>query len=693
MQVTFLFGEIIMKKFSLLRSSLWIACCVSILSLGLSAQVKNPLPVMPLPAHVVQGQGQFVIDGSFGITLEGYTEPRLKRAQQRFLYTLSSETGIPLWRQAQFNQPNFVVKTAGPSAPVQQLGEDESYHLEISANHVQLTAANPLGILHGLQTFLQLVRTTPQGFSVPVVTIDDQPRFPWRGLMIDVGRHFMPIPVIERNLDAMEAVKLNVFHWHLSDDQGFRVESEKFPLLQQKGSDGLYYTRAQIRQVIEYARDRGIRVVPEFDMPCHTTAWFAGYPQLASGKGPYQIARNWGVLDAAMDPTRQSTYQFLDPFIGEMAALFPDQYFHIGGDECDGKEWDANPRIQAFMHAHGLRDNAALQAYFTGRVQKLVAAHHKIMEGWDEVLQPNTPKDVLIQSWRGQTALAVAAKQGNRGILSTGYYIDLNQPASEHYLVDPLGGDAASLDPAEKARILGGEATMWSEYVTPESIDSRIWPRTAAIAERFWSPQQVRDVASMYERLAIVSRQLENYGVNADYYTDRMLQRMTGESDPAALKVLASVVQPPQGYERESLRSYNSFTPLNRLVDAVPPESETARKFNDLAKVIASGKATPEQWQQARQWLTLWRDNDAKLQPLLGNSDLTADLVPVSRTLAQVATLGLQALDDLENNRTVSADTRQQNLSLLKTAKKPQAVVVDMVVPSVELLVQATKSQ
>ncbi len=448
-----------MNKFSLLRSSLWIACCVSILSLSLFAQVENPLPVMPLPAHAVQGQGQFVIDGNFGITLEGYTEPRLKRAQQRFLDTLSRETGIPLWHQAQFNQPSFVVKTAGPSDPVQQLGEDESYHLEISANHVQLTAANPLGVLHGLQTFLQLVRTTPQGFSVPVVTIDDQPRFPWRGLMIDVGRHFMPIPVIERNLDAMEAVKLNVFHWHLSDDQGFRVESEKFPLLQQKGSDGFFYTRAQVRQVIEYARDRGIRVVPEFDMPCHTTAWFAGYPQLASGKGPYQIARNWGVLDAAMDPTQQSTYQFLNPFIGEMAALFPDQYFHIGGDECDGKEWDANPRIQAFMHAHGLRDNAALQAYFTGRVQKLVAAHHKIMEGWDEVLQPTTPKDVLIQSWRGQTALAIAAKQGNRGILSTGYYIDLNQPASEHYLVDPLGGDAACAGSGRK-----GPHPWWGSY-------------------------------------------------------------------------------------------------------------------------------------------------------------------------------------------------------------------------------------
>ena len=306
---------------------LFATCCVLVFPYGLSAQVTGLLPIMPLPSHVVRGQGQFPIDASFGIALQGYTEPRLKRAEQRFMGTLSRETGIPLWQEAQYNRVSFIIKTGGPSDPVQQFGEDESYRLEISADHVQFSAANPLGVLHGLQTFLQLVRTTPQGFSVPVVTIDDQPRFPWRGLMIDVGRHFMPIPVIERNLDAMEAVKLNVFHWHLSDDQGFRVESKKFPLLQQKGSDGLYYTREQVRQVIEYARDRGIRVVPEFDMPCHTTAWFAGYPQLASGKGPYQIARKWGVLDAAMDPTRQSTYQFLNPFIGEMTALFPDQIF------------------------------------------------------------------------------------------------------------------------------------------------------------------------------------------------------------------------------------------------------------------------------------------------------------------------------------------------------------------------------
>jgi hexosaminidase len=685
-----------LKQVSLPCSLLLILACMFGLPMHLTAQAQTTLPIMPLPSHVVQGQGQFLIDGNFGVALQGYTEPRLERAKQRFLVTLSRETGIPLWRQAQFNQPSFVIKTGAASDSVQQLGEDESYHLEISANHVQLTAPNPLGILHGLQTFLQLVRATPQGFSVLVVTIDDQPRFPWRGLMIDASRHFIPVPVIERDLDGMEAVKLNVFHWHLSDDQGFRTESKKFPLLQEKGSDGLYYTQDQIRDVIEYARDRGIRVVPEFDMPCHTTSWFVGYPELASGKGPYQIASRYGVLDAAMDPTKDSTYKFLNTFIGEMADLFPDPYFHIGGDECNGKEWNANPEIQAFMHKHGIANNAALQAYFTAKVQKIVASHHKIMEGWDEVLQPETPKDVVIHSWRGLASLAQAARQGNRGILSTPYYLNLDHPTSYYYLADPLGDQAASLNAEQKARILGGEACMWSEYVDQETINSQIWPYLAAIAERFWSPQNVRDVDSMYQRLALVSWKLAYYGLNSDADVNVMLQRMSGDPHPVPLQVLAAVTQPPVGYDRYDLEggpNYTTFTPLNRLVDAVHPESQTARQFNDLAKLIAAGKATPEQWRQARQWLTLWRDNDVRLQHLLVQSKVTEELVPLSHGLNQVAVIGLQALDDLENNRAMDANTQSQNLSALKAAAQPQAVLVDMVVPSVELLVQATKTQ
>lgn len=671
-------------------SRLAILCILAFIMVPFAPAQKTSSPsLMPMPQHVTQAQGQLKVDSNFTVALEGYKDPRLELARERFIKTLSRRTGIPYHTEPTEGSATLVVKTTAASQPVQSVGEDESYKLEVTPTSATISAPNPLGAMHGLQTFLQLVTITPDGFAAPAVTIDDAPRFPWRGLMIDAGRHFQPLDVIKRNLDGMESVKLNVFHWHLSEDQGFRAESKVYPLLTGKGSNGDFYTQQQMKEIVDYARDRGIRVVPEFDMPCHTTAWFVGYPDLASGKGPYQIQTRWGIFDPAMDPSRESTFAFIDKFIGEMTTIFPDQYFHVGGDECNGKEWDRNPQIKTFMQSHQLKDNAALQSYFSGRVQKIVASHHRIMVGWDEVLQPNTPKDVVIQSWRGPKGLAASARQGNRTILSNGYYIDLNQPAEQHYLTDPLGGDAATLTDEEKKRVMGGEAAMWSEFTTSEIIDSRIWPRTAAIAERLWSPQDLRDVESMYARMYEVSDKLEAYGLRHQSITRLMLQRMSGNNDPKYLAVLAAAVQPPEGYERESLREYDWHTPLNHMVDAVPPESERAREFSNLAKAIAAGSASEEQWQTAKQWLTEWRDNDAKLQPTLKSSDITAELAPVSQQVSQVAAIGLRALDDLQNHHSADAAATQNDLQTLKAAEKPQAVLRDMIVAPVETLVQA----
>ena len=665
--------------------SRFLLLALSTLSLSgyLFAQEETSVAVMPLPAQVKQGQGKFFIDRSFGVAMKDYEEPRMARARERFLDILSKETGIPFSREVAGDQAHFIIQTTGPGGAVQQLGEDESYHLVITSTGVELKAPNPLGVLRGLQTFLQLVGINEAGFSVPALTIDDAPRFPWRGLLIDSGHRFVPIPAIKRNLDGMEAVKMNVFHWRFADDQGFHIESKTFPLLQEKASSGLYYTQEEVREIVEYARDRGIRVVPEFDMPCHTKSWFQGYPELAGGKDPLQ--------SSAMDPTRESTYKFLERFIGEMAALFPDSYLHTGGDECDPKEWENNPRIQDYMRKNAIQDGAALQVRFTARIQKIVAGHKKIMEGWDEVLQPDTPKDVVVQSWRGASSLAKAARNGYRGVLSSGYYIDLNQSAKEHYLVDPLGDAAAALTPEKKKLVLGGEATMWTDIVSAENMDNRIWPRTAAIAERLWSPEQIKDVDWMYRRLATVSQKLGYYGPRHRLIAGEMLERMSGEVDPVPLKVLAAVVQPPRMYQRQELRS--DFTELNHLDDAVPPESDTAREFDGLAFRISSGTATPQDWQHAREWLVLWRDNDAKLQPMLKRSFLTKDLAPVSSNLFRVAEIGLQALGDLHANRLVDAESRQRDIAFLKSAEKPQAVLVLMPASSVEMLVQATKTR
>jgi hexosaminidase len=340
------------------------------------------------------------------------------------------------------------------------------------------------------------------------------------------------------------------------------------------------------------------------------------------------------------------------------------------------------------MRAHNLKNNEALQAYFTTRVQELVTKHGKIPIGWDEVLQPNTPKQVMIQSWRGQESVAAAAKNGHNVILSNGYYIDLSEPASQHYAVDPLG-KAADLTPQEKSHILGGEATMWSEMVTSETIEGRIWPRTAAIAERLWSPQDITDQASMYKRLAIAAQTLTWQGIPYLATSSNMIDRIAGGNDSASLRVVASVVEPPKEYARPDLKPYDSGSPMNLLVDAVSPESDTARNFRDLAARIASGTATSADRAQARQWLTLWRDNDAALQPTISSSALAAELAPISRNLRDSSAIGLIALDAIEQKKPLAAADQSQQLATLKTLEAPQAVLLNMTVPGVEALVTA----
>jgi hexosaminidase len=657
------------------------------------------LHLMPLPSSVQSGSGSLRVDSTFSVAFTGYTEPRLERAGERFLRQLARQTGLPLsFKPAKNGKATLIIQTDRASKEVQEVGEDESYILDVSTASARLRASTPLGTMHGLQTFLQLVDVSPDGFAAPVVTIQDKPRFPWRGLMIDSARHFIPLDVIRRNLDGMEAVKMNVFHWHLSENQGFRVESRKYPKLHELGSDALYYTQDEIRDLIAYAKDRGIRVVPEFDMPGHSTAWFVGHPELASGKGPYEIERKWGIFDPAMDPTNEKVYKFLDDLIGEMVRLFPDHYFHIGGDEVNGKEWDANPKIQAFMKAHGIKNNEALQAYFSGRVQKLVTKHGKTVIGWDEVLVEGVPKDIVIQSWRGQASLAKAAKQGYRGILSNGYYLDLGWSAARHYAVDPMSGDAANLSPQEKQRILGGESCMWAEYVNPENVDSRIWPRNAAIAERLWSPQEIRDPASMYARLDFVSARLEWLGLTHRSISRHMLQRLAGSASPAefaALRTLADVLEPVKDYTREQTAPAQptSATPMNRVVDAVSLESDAGRRFGELVdQFVAASCHDPAADARLRAQLTIWRDNDAILQPLAQRSFLVQEVAGRSQDLAALGSAGLASLEVIAKGQPAADSWKAQQLANIDAAKKPKAQLLLIPATAVQKLIEAASS-
>jgi hexosaminidase len=626
---------------------------------------------MPMPQKTVWGQGRLLIGADFNFRVEGYTDARLRAAVGRLRGRIALQTGLPLLADAT-GPLQLVVscRGAGPKNPT--LGEDESYALDVSTSGARLSAPTVTGALRGMATFAQLVSADGKSYSAPAVHIEDRPRFPWRGLMLDCGRHWMPVDVVERNLEAMAAVKLNVFHWHLTEDQGFRVESKRFPRLQEKGSDGQYYTQDDIRRVVAFARDRGIRVVPEFDMPGHATSWFAGYPELASAPGPYGVERSFGIFPPAMDPSSERVYSFLDKFFGEMAGLFPDRYVHIGGDEVLETQWKANPKIQAFSAAHGIKDSRGLQAYFNKRVQELLARRGKKVMGWAEIQDPGLPRDTVLQSWRGQDSLADSVKKGFLGVLSFDYYLNYGKPASFHYRNDPLSGAAAELDAGEKARVIGGEACMWTEFVSAQTVDSRIWPRAAAIAERLWSPAGVTDEDSMYARLDAVSRGLDWTGVRHRSYERPALDRLARAPAREALQVLADALE----VDRIDLLRAQHFTtrsPRNRLLDAIPPESPALRRLEASVRALSSARPSPEDAAGVRRTLVAWRDNDARLAPALRDNFLLAEDAPLSANLSKAGALGLEALDFIEEGQAPPAGWRDRSGAELAELDKPYA--------------------
>ncbi|MBE3099670.1 MAG: family 20 glycosylhydrolase, partial [Planctomycetes bacterium] len=431
----------------------------------------------------------------------------------------------------------------------------------------------------------------------------------------------------------------------------------------------------------------GIRVVPEFDMPGHTTAWFVGHPELASGPGPYEIQRGWGVWRPTMDPTRESVYKFLAAFIGEMTTLFPDPYFHIGGDEVEGKQWTGNPAITTFKTKNGMKTNEDLQAYFNRRIQAILQKRGRKMVGWDEIFHPDLPKDIVVQSWRGADSLAEGANKGYQGILSAGYYLDHIRTAAFHYNVDPLGGKAAGLPDEAKARILGGEACMWAEYVTAETVDSRIWPRTTAFAERMWSPADVKDVADLYRRMDIVSQRLEFLGVRHRTQSRLMLQRVAGYRSLEALQILADTVEPLGIGGRSRAMKYTSVTPFNRFVDAVTTDNARVRQFAALVDGFLADPKRIANRDLLQSWLEEWKAQYDVLKPAFPESILLKEIEPVSKDLADVAAIGLFALRALAEG--VPYNPAPQ-IGVLDAAGKPKTEVVLAVVPAIRKLAEAT---
>lgn len=663
--------------------------------------------LMPAPAELQFLPGRLAVTPALSLALRGHDDERLRAGLARVLRRIEERTGLAFartpagaWALAtDAAGASLVIECAGAGAAVPVLGEDESYTLDVAPDRAVLHAPTTTGVLHGLGTLLQLLQSDAAGWFVPAVRISDRPRFAWRGLMIDVCRHWQPLEVIKRNLDGMALVKLNVLHLHLTEDQGFRIESRQYPRLHEFGSDGRYFTQEEIREIIACAAERGIRVVPEFDLPGHATSWLVGHPELGSAPGPYVIERKWGILDPVLDPTNPRVYELLDGFLGEMTALFPDAYVHIGGDENNGVHWSANPRIQAFIREHGLKDNAGLHAYFNTRVQAILARHGKKLVGWDEILHPDLPAGSVVHSWRGPDGIAEATQRGFATILSHGYYIDLSYPAVDHYLNDPAPA-GTPLAAEQQQLILGGEATMWSEWVTPGTIDSRIWPRTAAIAERLWSPREVRDVPDMYRRLAIVSRRLEEAGLRHESYLDPALRRLAGDAatpaDLQALRRFVDLLEPVKRYQRgQQQRGANQLTPLTGLVDCARPDSAAARAFAAQveAVILAPPAASADLAAVVRQ-LAAWRADAEKLRALLHDgSPRLREAAPLAQALVTASRVGEEAAQAWGAGQAPAVGWLSTQLARLEPAARPQAACELPVIASLKLLAAAAAEQ
>lgn len=698
-------------------------------SLASASPVAAEPSLMPLPRSVAWTEGSLKLDGAFQVEWTSCRDAFLTRAADRFQQDVVRLTGMGLMGRP---GPRLTIRCARSSP------DAESYRLAIAPDGVTLEADGRLGVLRGLATLRQAIQTNPPGAALPYAKIDDAPRFVWRGVLIDTARHFMTLETIKRQIDAMERVKLNVLHFHLSDDQGFRVESKRYPKLQTTG-DGQFYTQDQVRELVAYAADRGVRIVPEFDVPGHTRAIAQAYPEFALA--PAKPANPIVAMDRALDPTKEETYRFLDRLFGEMAGLFPDAYFHAGGDEVSDAVWLDHPHVQAFMKAKGLTSKPALESHFHRRVAAILKSHGKTMVGWEEVAaDASAPEDIVIQAWQTSNATVHAVANGHRTIVSAGYYLDLMEPASFHYQYDPLDTSTAGLPPAEVERgrklspllaavlkdalvakplppltpeqeqlVLGGETPLWAELVTDEVLDARMWPRAAAMAERFWSPRTVDDTDDLYRRLPVVQDQLRAQGLQDLTNQARMAARMAPGA-PESVMTLLSLVGPTRNMAHDHrilamLRGQKIVQELNGLADAAPVDSLVAHRFEARAKAWAGGQRGEATALRAD--LNVWRTNDAAFQAVAKNRPALEAALPISADIAALAQAGLLAMNAAETGKPMlEADRAQAEAVLTRVeafeaasarpifsflGKQPPADLIIKIAPGVRALLAAAR--
>lgn len=498
-------------------------------------------PLVPQPRHLEARSGTFVFDEQTRIVLSDASNEKLRTTAELFATLFRTGSVLPM-QVADESAPE-----PSENAVFLRLADsdmnDEGYTLDVTSDRVVVTASTPRGIFYGVQTLRQLLPSAiAEGlghndggveWAIPTVRIEDAPRFEYRGMHLDVGRHFMPVSFVKKYIDLLAMYKMNTFHWHLTEDQGWRIEIEKYPKLTEVGAcrdssmvghytertyDGSeycgYYTQEEVREVVDYAQKRFVTVIPEIEMPGHSRAALAAYPELGCTDGPYTVATTWGIHEEIYCP-KEETFTFLKDVLTEVMALFPSEYIHIGGDEAPKEQWEESDVAQKVIEREGLADEHELQSYFIRRIETFLNDHDRQLIGWDEILEGGLAPEATVMSWRGIEGGIKAARQGHDAIMTPTDYLYF-----DYYQGDPdaepvaIGGDLPlrmvysyepvpdALTQAQAQHILGAQGNVWTEYIkTPDKVEYMAYPRALALSEMVWSTPEARDWSSFTERL------------------------------------------------------------------------------------------------------------------------------------------------------------------------------------------------
>lgn len=493
--------------------------------------------IVPRPAALELLDGQFSLSAAVPIVIDR-DDPQVRLVAGALSDALRTVTGqapeIRTAAPATGTVAVRLVQTPGDAA----LGP-EGYELTIRPEGISLRASEPRGLFWGVQTIRQLLPPSEGGAAptaLPALRIVDRPRYAWRGMHLDVCRHMFPVAFVKRYIDLMALHKMNTFHWHLTEDQGWRIEIKKYPKLteiaawrlEQGRKYGGFYTQAQVREVVAYAAARFITVVPEIEMPGHSRAALAAYPELSCTGGPFEVATTWGVFEDVFCAGNEATFTFLEDVLAEVIDLFPGPYLHIGGDECPKARWKACPKCQARIQAEGLADEDELQSYFIKRIATWLDARGKRLVGWDEILEGGLAPSATVMSWRGTQGGIAAARLGHNVVMTPMSPCYFNYPQTAEpgepghrdgtlvrlrdvYAFEPT---PANLTPDQARHVLGAQGNLWSEFIaTPQEAEYMAFPRLCALAETVWTPPQRRAWDDFARRLTEHRRRLDALGV------------------------------------------------------------------------------------------------------------------------------------------------------------------------------------